>query len=621
MIRPALRALALAAASTLLVELLWVAGLLGGIEADITDAWHDIRGERSDMDVPIVLVAVDDATLDRIPDPFVFWGPRFAAAFETLRANGTTAIGLDFLTKVSGEDFFRRNGMDDLPISRTWDASFRSNLFQKDVVLVGSRVPKTDDRDLVDLPIGEFLLMIGSARSNVGLDNLPHDADGKVRRWRPVVAAELASDPRAPVHSLSLALALHHLGLPADAGRWEIAGHAVEMDDSLERIVFRGPPGTWPRVPFWKLTEPGALTDAEKALLHGAIAIVGATHTGSTDRLRSPFGEQLMPGAEVHANALGTLLSGRRLHALPLPGRAGLVLLLTWLAATAFLLSDVRAGGAALGATALAVPLVGYAAFSTGDLLFPVASVELAVGVAFAGAFTWRYLGEESEKRHLRRVFQRYVSDAVVDDILSSPDGLRLGGERRQITVLFTDIRNFTTFSEDLEPEEIVEMLNVYFDRACRPILDQGGVVDKFIGDAIMAVFGAPVGSDDHADRAIAAALEISRAADGFREWMAARFPDRELPVFDIGIGIHTGAAVVGNIGFERRTEYTVIGDAVNVASRLEGLTKTVGCRLLVSRDALAAAKQGYQTGRSADMSVKGREEPVAVVEITGRSQ
>ncbi|MEZ4320541.1 MAG: adenylate/guanylate cyclase domain-containing protein [Myxococcota bacterium] len=626
MTRTLLRALLCGVIATGFTELLWWVGVLDGLEDDLTDSWHDLRGVRSDVDVPVVLVAVDDATLRYIPDPFVFWGPRFATAFETLRSHGTTVVGLDFLTKVSGEDFFRRNGLEDLAIGRSWDAGFRRNLFQKDIVLVGTRTAGSEDADVVDLPIGEYLLMVGSARAHVGLDNLPHDGDGTVRHWRPVVAAELADVAKAPIHSLSLALALQHLGLPPDARTWDLAGRTVEVGHGRTRIVYRGPAGTWPRVPLWKLLEPEQLTEAEKALLDGSIAVIGATHSGSTDRLRTPFGDQLMPGVEVHANALGTLLSGRRLHDPGLLERMALVFGLSWLAGLAFLVLDVRRGGALLAVSGLVLPAAGYGAFAGLDVLLPVASVGLALGVVFTVAFTWRYLGEESEKRQLRRIFQRYVSDAVVDDILSSPDGLRLGGERRQITVLFSDIRNFTTLSETLEPEEIVEMLNVYFERACRPILEQGGVVDKFIGDAVMAVFGAPVHSDDHADRAIAAGLEMSAVANDFQQWVTQRFGDRDLPPFDVGIGIHTGAAVVGNIGFERRTEYTVIGDAVNVASRLEGLTKTMGCRLLASQDTLDATAHGssarapgtprYRTGRLADMTVKGREESIRVVEI-----
>lgn len=616
MTRTMLRALLCGVISTGFTELLWGVGVLDGLEDDVSDSWHDLRGVRSDVDAPVVLIAVDDATLGRVPDPFVFWGPRFATAFETLREHGTTVVGLDFLTKVSGEDFFRRNGLEDQPIGRSWDAGFRRNLFQRDIVLVGTRTAGSEDADVVDLPIGEYLLMVGSARARVGLDNLPQDGDGTVRHWRPVVAAELVDAPKAPIHSLALALALQHLGLPPEARSWEVSGRTVEVGHERTRIVYRGPAGSWPRIPLWKLLEPGLLTDAERAMLRGAIAVIGATHAGSTDRLRTPFSDQLMSGVEVHVNALGTLLSGRRLVDLGVLARVALVLSLSWLAGLAFLALDVRRGAALLTVSGVLLPAAGYGAFAGLDLLLPVASLALALGVVFAVAFTWRYLGEEREKRQLRRIFQRYVSDAVVDDILSSPNGLRLGGERRRITVLFSDIRNFTTLSEALEPEEVVEMLNVYFERACRPILDQGGVVDKFIGDAVMAVFGAPVHTDDHADRALAAALEMSSVATDFQQWVSQRFGDRDLPRFDVGIGIHTGAAVVGNIGFERRTEYTVIGDAVNVASRLEGLTKAMGCRLLASQDALDAATRSYRTGRSADMSVKGRDESVRVVEI-----
>ncbi|MCA9566915.1 MAG: adenylate/guanylate cyclase domain-containing protein [Myxococcales bacterium] len=611
----ATRALALGLCSTLLVEALWTVGVLEGVEADLVDRWHTVRGPRHDMDLPIVVVAVDDASLERIPDPFVFWGPRFATAFATLREHGATVVGLDFLTKVSGEDFFRRNGFEDHPIARTWDSGFRRELFQGDVVLVASR-GSGDGEDRLDMPMSENLLVLGDARARVGLDNLPHDTDGTVRRFRPVVNPELVEVAKAPIHALSTVLVLHHLGLEAKGDAWTLAGRSIPATDATVPIVYRGPTGTWPRVPFWKLTEPGALGPDEAALLKGAIVLVGSTHASSTDLLRTPWGPPLMPGVEVHANAVGTLLSGHRLASPGGPFRALGVGLLASLVAFVLLRLETRSAAAVGLAVLVGLPLLGLLAFVALDTALPVASASLAIATVGTASLGWRYLGEEREKRHLRQVFGRYVSDAVVADILSSPEGLRLGGDRRVVTVLFSDIRNFTTLSERLTPEETVEMLNVWFDRACAPILEQGGVVDKFIGDAVMAVFGAPVHTDDHADRAIAAARGLSAAADGLVPWMEARFPDRDLPRFDVGIGIHTGAAVIGNIGFERRTEYTAIGDAVNVASRLEGLTKTVGCRLLVSRATLAASRMSPATGRTAEMTVKGREEPVQVVEI-----
>ena len=186
------------------------------------------------------------------------------------------------------------------------------------------------------------------------------------------------------------------------------------------------------------------------------------------------------------------------------------------------------------------------------------------------------------------------------------------------MTVLFADIRNFTSMSESLNPHEVVEMLNAYFSRVCEPILAQGGTVDKFIGDAVMAVFGSPALQADHARRALRAALAMAEKAREFRAWMEKRFPNRGLSDFRIGIGVHTGEAVVGNIGSPQRFEFTAIGDTVNTASRLEGLTKELGWTIVASSGTIAAAGPGVVTGGREELRVKGRREAVVVVEVHG---
>jgi adenylate cyclase len=182
--------------------------------------------------------------------------------------------------------------------------------------------------------------------------------------------------------------------------------------------------------------------------------------------------------------------------------------------------------------------------------------------------------------------------------------------------VLFSDIRNFTTISEKLSAHEVVEKLNAYFTRVCEPILQQGGTVDKYIGDAVMAVFGSPVTYPDHARRAVRAAIGMAREAASFRAWMENRFSDRDLPAFGIGVGLHTGEAVIGDIGTPKRKEFTAIGDTVNAASRLEGVTKELGCVVAASEAAVSAAGPGVRTGKVETLTVKGRSEPIRVFEV-----
>jgi class 3 adenylate cyclase len=248
----------------------------------------------------------------------------------------------------------------------------------------------------------------------------------------------------------------------------------------------------------------------------------------------------------------------------------------------------------------------------------PVAQMQLAVVPALILAGVGKFSRVEREKRHLSSLFGRYVSTNVMQALIANPEMPGLGGRRRQVTVLFSDIRGFTTLSETLEPEEVVELLNEYFERVCAALLAEDATIDKFIGDAVMAEFGAPLDQPDHAERALRAALEVFATARSFADWVAARFPGRGLPPFAVGIGLNTGPAVMGNIGSLRRMEYTAVGDTVNIASRLEGLTQSVGCPILASAATLAAVTrpEDFQFGKHHHLSVKGKSGQVEAVEV-----
>jgi adenylate cyclase len=271
---------------------------------------------------------------------------------------------------------------------------------------------------------------------------------------------------------------------------------------------------------------------------------------------------------------------------------------------------------AALALLALSVAVCAFLLFRS-NLLLPTASLQVGLGLSYLGILGLRLTGEERERTRLRQIFGRYVSEEVVEKLLASGRQPDLGGEALTVTVLFADIRHFTSMSESLTPHEVVEMLNNYFSRVCEPILAQGGTVDKFIGDAVMAVFGSPAPHGDHARRALRAALAMAERAQEFDAWLAQRFVNRGLPDFHIGIGVHTGEAVVGNIGSPQRFEFTAIGDTVNTASRLEGLTKELGWDIVASSETIAAAGPGVATGRSKELKVKGRQEAVVVYEVT----
>ena len=241
----------------------------------------------------------------------------------------------------------------------------------------------------------------------------------------------------------------------------------------------------------------------------------------------------------------------------------------------------------------------------------------LAASFALFGGVAYQYFFEGREKRKMKKLFGQYVSRDVFDQLVANPSLARLGGQRREMTVLFSDIRGFTTVSERGQPEEIVAILNEYFTQMVDIVFQHQGTLDKFVGDMVMALFGAPLDDADHADHAVESALDMLAALAALNvRWKAAGGPE-----LDIGIGVNTGPMIAGNIGSEAIMSYTVIGDAVNLGSRLESLNKQYGTRIIISEATRIQLKGKYVLRPLGDVVVKGKTQPVAIFELVQRVQ
>jgi adenylate cyclase len=242
----------------------------------------------------------------------------------------------------------------------------------------------------------------------------------------------------------------------------------------------------------------------------------------------------------------------------------------------------------------------------------PLTIPALAIVFAFVGDLAWKYVVEGREKRKVKKLFSRYVSKDVFDQLVADPSLAALGGARRHMTVLFSDIRGFTTMSEKGTPEDVVSQLNELFTRMVGVVFEHRGTVDKFVGDMVMALYSAPLDDADHADHAVQTALAMIRTLNEMnREWQS-----QGKPTLDIGIGINTGDMVAGNIGSETIMSYTVIGDAVNLGARLESLNKDYGTRIIISESTRAELKGRYDIHPLGDVVVKGKTKPVAIFEV-----
>jgi adenylate cyclase len=354
----------------------------------------------------------------------------------------------------------------------------------------------------------------------------------------------------------------------------------------------------------------GVTPEIDPAIFKDKIVVVSATASGTYEVQATPFGQGIS-GGEVHANIIDSLLTNRTIEPTAVTTAAG---------TTLFVAALVGGVGAAISVwplAAVSTALVGALAWIAvrafaGGTWLPLVMPGLAVGLAFVGQLAWQYFVEGREKRQVKRLFSRYVPRDVYEQLLADPDRAALGGKRRTMTVLFSDVRGFTAMSEKATPEEVVSQLNEYFSRMVDVLFAHRGTLDKFVGDMVMGLFGAPLDDPDHAEHAVQAALAMTRALDELnQQWSAAG-----RPVLDIGIGISTGDMVAGNIGSSAIMSYTVIGDTVNLGARLESLNKEYGTRVIISEATRSALKGRYDIRPLGEVTVKGKSRPVAIYEV-----
>ncbi len=378
-----------------------------------------------------------------------------------------------------------------------------------------------------------------------------------------------------------------------------------DTDDLV--LAWRGRANGLPAVSFGELYRDITAGKSPDGLA-GKILVIGATAPGLGDVKVTPL-SAVQPGVEILATAIENLKNGRAMRRAPPWMPFGVALLLI-AGLTAAFARNTSAGRTALGLGAASAVVLGAAWAAAGQLLlFPVLAPLGAAWLFYFAAALADYLKERRARAEAVAMFSRFVNPYVVSKLLER-GGLEGAGRTREVTLLFSDIRGFTTLSETRPPEAVVDILNRYFTRQVEVIFRHGGTLDKFIGDAIMAVWGAPLDDPEHARRAVACALDMADELLAFREELGDAGAG-----FDVGIGLHSGPAVVGLIGSDRRREYTSIGDTVNLASRIEGLTKEAGRRILVSRETKDRCAGAFDFVSCGTYPVKGRAQPVELFE------
>jgi adenylate cyclase len=498
-----------------------------------------------------------------------------------------------------------------------------ARLIMFDVIFAGATDPKDDKlfadaiREAGDVVLGQALEVTRDPRFTrrilitpyqpfqqaakaEGLCTITPDADGVVRRFH----LSLAGRETIPLAA------------------FQVVRPGSSLTPTLSGLIdYAGPPRSLDTVSYYQVIDPERPLPSSR--IKDRIVVVGnmleasVTPQAQADAFYTPYFAkqgQLMSGVEIQGNILATLLKGSWGRELALWQWLALLLASILLASLVSVRLKPLGGLIFTAVCLLAMAAATFGLFVLARFWVPPFLICTGLVLVYTGNVLGHYFTEAREKRWLRQAFGRYVAPSVVESIIQHPDRLELGGEELETTVLFADLEGFTHFSEAMAPQALIKLLNDYFTPMTRIIMAHQGTLDKYIGDALMALWGAPVSLPDHALRACRAALEMEQAMAGLQAtWQA-----QGLPLLVARFGLHTGPVVAGNVGSRERFDYTVLGDTVNLASRLEGVNKVYGTRILLSGETSQRVKDQLLVRELDLVQVKGRGQPVTIYELVG---
>lgn len=600
------------------------------------DAVMRMRGVRPHTS-NVVIVKIDENTLKELDYPL----PRdkFGALLAIISASGAKAIGVDYL--------FPTVKQDSLSLAQSGVFLALAGRAENVIHAIGPFIPSEEERELKAKDIDpEAKILLGHfaiPRANPAfhfpratyIDERPFDSlavlaagvghvllipdsvDGIIRKVPLMV--EYAGDYYP---AFGAALAFHAAGVDLKSVT------VVENEDRLEvhagsfvipvnangdlSIDFAGPNRVFQEVSFYDVLDAYTRGDMKAlSVFKDAVAIIGPTARSIGDHGATPLSDK-SPNCYVHANVYDQIMTGHYIQEASPALQLGLLIFVTLIVANASLFLKLR------WSVPIACLLLGgylwfaYSAFANTGAVYSLTTPMFALFFSFAGTMSYISATEGKQKAQIKNMFQKYVDASVVEQLIENPSMLKLGGEEREITTLFADIESFTRMAEKLGPQNTVGILNSYLTEMTNVIIEEHGTLDKYIGDAIMAFWNAPLNDADHALHACTAAIRMQKKLTGLHaKWV--RFGK---PVVNQRIGINTGNAVVGNMGAEAKFNYTAVGDAVNLASRLEGVNKEYGTRLLMSGHT-AKLVEGKILSREMDLVVVlGKTEPVRIYEL-----
>lgn len=656
LLRQALVTSLLAVICMIVVELLlevstrMVRSPLQSMDDEVVDLSYQLRRVNADHDEvkpeDVVIIDIDDYSIERMGRA-QSWPRSYDAKVISYVASGNPkAIGVDFLYTESDEP--DSSFIDRLTSAGVQNSTQVATSLSSDPVLADAldsahcvylsffdndfiASPATVNRH-TELPLLQFnadtsrykkwvnptlpIPLLSEAAKRVGGIHLPTSYDGTVRCYQ--VASSLRSNDSVyavanfPVYMMLDAknIPLSEVAISNDGMIWNDSLIVPLRADGSFRLNWLGNEEKFRFISYYKVWDE--LTPAE--FFEGKYVFLGTSASGLQDLKTVPSRDDKMPGVEVHANAFLNMMNGAYTQELEIQDVRLLYFGLAFFMIALFLLAHPLVG--------VVIAFLFYFSYRfffelwllpVKHTIIPIAALMTLTLVCYIVSVLYAYFIRERRTRFLKNAFGTYVSPAVVNQITKKDYNLKLGGEKKELTVIFTDIRDFTYFSERFDSQKTVAFLNHYLSSMSEVIFKHQGTIDKFIGDAIMAIFGAPIPQEDHADRACLVAMEmVGKLKEVNEENVKLGFPR-----IAIGVGINTGDMTIGNIGSNRRFDYTVIGDAVNLGARLEGLTKFFDVPIIVSQHTKAAVRNSQLRFRElGNVVVKGKEVPVKIYQL-----
>jgi adenylate cyclase len=620
-----------------LAAALWLSGVLDPFEGRTWDMREQLLARPGAATPNVVTILLDQASLDWVQntDGLGWPWPRelYSAIVDFCRRGGAKALAFDVL--------FTEPSTYGVSDDQRFADSIRSYGKVVGAMLLGSKMANTEawpkklpspglsiggfDAWLtrehpreIGFPRAQFPIPeLASAFAMLANTNLPPDATDGVYRREPLFG-------RFDGHVLPTeALAVYLVGegkehsLSIRPRVLTIDGRKIPIDSDGRAILrFRGPSITHKSYSAQAVLQSeqqmleGKSVNLDPSVLKGAYVFFGFTASGLFDLKPTPMSGSY-PGVEINATMLDNLLSSDFERPMTLLVALAIIALLGAAAALAVSRVSGALGNAIVYLVFIPVaPALGFGVYALGYWM-PVVPSELAVLVSLVGSSLLNYATEGRQKRYLKGAFRQYLSPAVIEQLIAHPERLELGGEKRELTIFFSDIQGFTTISETLSPEELTALLNDYLTAMVDIIQEEGGTIDKFEGDAIIAFWNAPIDLVDHAIRGVRTCLRCQKALADLRPAFRARVGKD----MHMRVGMNSGPAVVGNMGSRTRFDYTMLGDAVNLAARLEGVNKQFGTYTMISRATLELLGGAFPARELSRIAVVGRKEPVTVYE------